>query len=104
MLYTYDFGDEWEVTIVLEKMFEKDPDVIYPVCLEGKRAGPPEDSGGPHGFMNLLEILSNPKHEDYKLYKRGLAGKYDQEAFDLERIDKKMKSAANRKIPKYMEF
>lgn len=104
MTYLYDFGDDWEVTIVLEQTFEKDPEVVYPLCLEGKRAGPPEDSGSPHGFMNLMEILGDPKHEEYKACKKWVGARYDPEAFNLESIDKKMKSAANRKIPKYMEF
>ena len=27
---------------------------------------PPEDCGGVYGYEELLEILANPKHEEYK--------------------------------------
>jgi hypothetical protein len=32
----------------------------------------PEDCGGSSGYQNLLEILKNPKHEDYKAMKEWL--------------------------------
>jgi pRiA4b ORF-3-like protein len=49
MRYTYDFGDEWEHDIVLEKVLPSDP-VPRLSCLAGKGACPPEDCGG-HGDM-----------------------------------------------------
>jgi len=30
----------------------------YPVCIDGRRACPPEDCGGPWAFMALLEQFS----------------------------------------------
>ena len=49
LLYTYDFGDDWhhEVRLVGTRIF--DPEAIYPICVDGARAGPPEDAGGPPG-------------------------------------------------------
>jgi hypothetical protein len=46
MRYTYDFGDDWEHGIVLEKRLAVDPNMSYPVCTDGQRACPPEDCGG----------------------------------------------------------
>lgn len=43
-IYTYDFGDNWEHDIVLEKIFEPDPDITYPVCTKAKNESPLEDS------------------------------------------------------------
>ena len=34
------------------------------VCIEGARACPPEDCGGPFGYEELCAILGNPKHPD----------------------------------------
>ncbi len=34
--YTYDFGDNWEHGIVLEKQLAADPNVMTPVCTGGK--------------------------------------------------------------------
>lgn len=44
VLYTYDFGDDWEHDIVLEKILEKEPLVDYPICVKAKNNTPPEDS------------------------------------------------------------
>lgn len=44
VIYTYDFGDDWEHEIVLEKILEKEPDTYYPVCIKAKNDTPPEDS------------------------------------------------------------
>ena len=48
----------------------------FPLCLEGERACPPEDYGGPWGFADYLEALADPKHEqhDELLEWRGTAG------------------------------
>jgi hypothetical protein len=46
-LYEYDFGDGWQHEVVLEKVLPPVEGVRYPVCLEGARACPPEDCGGP---------------------------------------------------------
>ncbi|MDA1229831.1 MAG: plasmid pRiA4b ORF-3 family protein [Planctomycetota bacterium] len=61
--YTYDFGDDW----LHEVLFEGTPDAVagqeYPVCLEGERACPPEDMGGPWGFADYLEALADQHAE-----------------------------------------
>ena len=45
--YVYDFGDGWQHDIEFERIVEREPKVKYPRCVEGKRACPPEDVGGP---------------------------------------------------------
>lgn len=63
--YVYDYGDDWFHTVVLEGYILKDSNAEYPVCLDGARACPPEDSGGAWGYENLLKCLSDPDSEDY---------------------------------------
>ena len=63
--YTYDFGDNWEHQIVVEKRLAPEPGRAYPACLAGERHGPPEDCGGIPGFYNLLEAISDPEHEQH---------------------------------------
>ncbi|MDB5343060.1 MAG: Plasmid pRiA4b ORF-3-like protein [Schlesneria sp.] len=45
--YIYDFGDDWGHQIQFEGFLPVDPKVKYPSCVDGKRACPPEDCGGP---------------------------------------------------------
>jgi hypothetical protein len=59
-IYTYDFGDSWEHSIVLEKRLPIDPSTTYPICTDGQLACPPEDCGGVPGFYDLVEALADP--------------------------------------------
>jgi len=50
-LYEYDFGDCWEHQIRLERIRPPEPERIYPVCIGGSGAAPPEDGGGAWAFQ-----------------------------------------------------
>lgn len=65
-IYLYDFGDGWAHEIVLEKILPSEAGVKYPRCIAGKRACPPEDCGGVYGYEELLKIIADPEHEEYK--------------------------------------
>lgn len=86
-LYTYDFGDDWQHEILVEKLLARDPTMNYPICLKGKRACPPEDCGGPWGYAELLEILANPHHPEYESRQEWLIADFDAEVFDLEAVN-----------------
>jgi len=81
-LYTYDFGDDWQVKVRLEKILPRAEGVEYPVCTAGKRAGVPEDIGGIWGYEDILEILKDPKHEEYEDNVEWLGEDFDPEYFD----------------------
>jgi hypothetical protein len=66
LCYTYDFGDDWEHTILTEAITAPEPGAAYPRCLTGRRACPPEDCGGIWGYDDLVEILTDPKHEEHQ--------------------------------------
>ena len=53
LLYRYDFTEDWihEITIEEKSTGEKSK---KPLLLEGERACPPEDCGGPELFMDTL--------------------------------------------------
>lgn len=86
-LYIYDFGDNWQHIVQVEKILPQDPEMRYPVCLAGKRACPPEDCGGIWGYMGLPEIISNPKHKEYDAMMEWLGDEFDPEEFDLDRMN-----------------
>jgi hypothetical protein len=80
--YVYDFGDNWQHTVKLEKVLPCEESVRYPICIGGKRACPPEDCGGVWGYQDLLEIISNPSHEEYEETLDWLGGEFDPERFE----------------------
>jgi hypothetical protein len=82
VVYEYDFGDSWFHRILLEQIHPIEEKVKYPICLGGKRACPPEDCGGIGGYYNLLQILKEPTHEEYKSMKMWVGDDYDPEYFD----------------------
>jgi Plasmid pRiA4b ORF-3-like protein len=52
--YTYDFADDWQHRLVLEKRLKANPATPYPLCTEGEIACPPDDCGGPRGYFRLV--------------------------------------------------
>lgn len=89
--YIYDMGDDWLHEIKVEKVFAPEPDVHYPRCTGGARAGPPEDCGGFPGYLNLLETLANPKHPEREEMLEWIGGEWDAEAFDIEAVNAMLK-------------
>ena len=86
--YTYDFGDSWEHEVSLEKLRKFDPGMIYPVCLAGEMACPPEDCGGLPGYYALLEALRDPRHEQHEELLEWVGEGYDPVSFSLERVNR----------------
>ncbi len=54
-LYTYDFLDLWEWEIRLLDIEPGSEDDSRPRCLAGRAATPPEECGGPRGYMQILD-------------------------------------------------
>lgn len=84
--YMYDFGDDWQHTLTLEKILSREKGKQYPLCMKGKRACPPEDCGGVSGYENLLKIIADPNHEDYDEWKERLEEDFDPEDFDSKSV------------------
>ncbi len=89
--YVYDFGDYWEHDITVEKIQRGRNQPTRPVCLEGQRAAPPEDCGGPWGYISLLETLADPKHPEYEDMLEW-CGPIDPEDFCVDDINKRLTS------------
>ena len=85
-LYTYDFGDNWQVKVRLEKVLPRKEGVNYPVCTAGKRAAVPEDIGGIWGYEDMLEILKDPEHEEYEDTVEWVGEDFDPEYFDPKAV------------------
>lgn len=86
-LYTYDFGDGWDHEVQLMKIVPAIPGKKYPICITGKRACPPEDCGGIHGYQELLQKRAKPKEKQTQEEKEELQwyqmdGDFDPEEFN----------------------
>ena len=88
--YLYDFGDDWQHGIVLEKRLPVDPNRTYPVCLDGEMACPPEDCGGIYGFFDVVEALSDPNHERYEERLESFGDDFDPKAFSLDEVNRRL--------------
>ncbi|MEV4183790.1 recombinase family protein [Streptosporangium canum] len=67
--YRYDFGDCWDHDIEVEKVHRAATKTTYPRCSAGGRACPPEDSGGPEGYVEHLRALRHRKGWKYQVAK-----------------------------------
>jgi hypothetical protein len=91
--YEYDFGDGWEHGILLEGILLKEKGARYPKCVAGERACPPEDCGGVPGYYELVEILKNPKHPEFRDHIGWLKGHaknyypYEPDQFNPEKVE-----------------
>jgi len=85
--YLYDFGDGWMHEVVLEKVLEPEPGQEYPHCLEGERACPPEDSGGVHGYFNIIEAMAQPENEEHRELLDWVGEDFDPEHFDPREVN-----------------
>jgi hypothetical protein len=90
--YEYDFGDSWLHEILVEEVQPVDPEVSYPVCIGGRRAGPPEDVGGIGGYQFFLEAIRNPRHPEHEEMLDWVGGSFDPEAFDLEEANEALRT------------
>ena len=91
--YDYDFGDNWQHTLEIEKTCPFDKSVRYTFCLTGDRACPPEDVGGMPGYENFLEALGDPKHPEHNEMLEWIGGTFDPEAFDLNKANWLLRAA-----------
>ena len=88
--YTYDFGDNWQHEVLVEKFLPPEEGRTYPVCVAGKRACPPEDVGGPWGYMEFAEAIRDPKHEQHEEFLEW-RGEFDPEAFDPDAVNEELR-------------
>jgi hypothetical protein len=91
--YHYDFGDGWRHQVVVERVGAASKERRLPVCLAGERACPPEDSGGPHGYEELLVAYRDPQHPDHLDIQSWFPRGFDPEAFDLVEANRRLTQA-----------
>jgi len=89
--YEYDFGDTWAHIIRVEKQMPAQAEVRYPVCVDGKRACPPEDCGGVWGYEEFLKAIGNPKHPEHEDMLEWVDGPFNPEQFGLAEANQNLR-------------
>lgn len=89
--YVHDFGDNWVHDIVVETVLAPAEPIMAPVCLEGRRAGPPDDCGGPLGYKHLLQALQNRRHPQHRDLKEWVGSGWRAEDFHLDEVNASLK-------------
>lgn len=89
--YVYDFEDNWEHKIILEKIIESPKPLEHMLCVGGKRNCPPEDCGGVAAYLDMLEVLKTPDTEEYTELIEWLGGEFDPEFFEMSIINESFK-------------
>lgn len=92
--YLYDFGDGWEHAIKIERISVAEPGIAYPRLIEATGRCPPEDVGGPWGYGELLEAISDPKHERHGECMEWVGELFDPNAADTERYARALAALA----------
>ncbi len=98
--YTYDFGDDWRHTILIETVAPTDPEFTYPRFIEGAHRAPPEDVGGEPGFEHFLAVMANPKHPERTDLKRWYGSVFDPNNINEKLINTRIAKLAKQKPPK----
>ena len=62
---------------IVKNVTDAAPDVDYPVFVTGERRAPPEDVGGPPGFMEFVEAISMRSHPQHKHMLRWYGGPFN---------------------------
>lgn len=96
--YTYDFGDNWEHSLIVSDVRSGEPDIAYPRFIAGERDCPPEDCGGIPGFYEMLEARADPTHPDHAEIAEWLDD-YDPDELDVFPIQVAINRIAARRNP-----
>lgn len=96
--FNYDFGDDWWVSLTLERIFE-DKELAgreLPRVLEGAGFGIIEDVGGVGGLEELAKAFKKKKGAEYRQFREWLGvDDFDITAFDIDDMNFRLK-----KIPR----
>jgi len=96
--YEYDFGDSWQHRVVVERFLPKKTLAQYPYCMSGKYSSPPEDCGGIKAYYNLLKILKDKTHPEYKETLKWVGRSFIPAFFDQDKVNEELS-----KLDKYIE-
>ncbi|PWK53975.1 plasmid pRiA4b ORF-3 family protein [Pleionea mediterranea] len=87
LIYEYDFGDGWEHKIELEAILPFEASDQLPICIDGSRSCPPEDVGGPWGYMDFLTRFKDTSHPEHEETIEWVGEYFHPESFDIDEVN-----------------
>lgn len=72
--YVYDYGDNWDLTLTLERIQTALDEAPAAVLVDGERAAPPEDCGGLTDAEDLAQVLDDPARFNAVEVRKALGG------------------------------
>jgi len=89
--YLYDFGDNWQHTLEIEKISESTKSRLY--CLEGNGSCPYEDAGGVGGYEYALSAEKDPTHPQHRQFlgDRWIEDLPDYTLFDVKEVNQELR-------------
>jgi hypothetical protein len=82
LTYTYDMGDDWRHTVVVEEVGLGEHETKYPHFVAGEQRCPPEDVGGHLGFELFLAAMRDPAHEEHQQLRQWYGSTFDPHDID----------------------
>lgn len=85
LLFNYDYGDDWNIKLVLEKCEKKEVSLAtLPNVIDGAGFGIIEDVGGTGGLGNFVKVMKKGKGTEFN----DLSEWYGTTNFDINHFDK----------------
>jgi hypothetical protein len=100
LTYTYDFGDNWQHLVTVEKAMARPTGTVYPRVVAGKYACPPEDCGGPWGYGEMRRVLAGRRNARRRELVEWLGGPFDPKAFDIDEARGRLAEYVEVSMPK----
>jgi hypothetical protein len=85
--YTYDFREDWEHELFVERLVQFRPTPPLPTCISGQRACPPEDCGGIWGYAMVCEAIAHPDESQLAEFAAWIEPGFDPEKFDCSKVN-----------------
>jgi hypothetical protein len=75
-------ADEWAHEIQLVAVLDREDGIVYPRCIAGRNACPPEGCGGLSGYRRFLKRIKDPGHPEHAAALKSAGGWFNPKWFD----------------------
>jgi hypothetical protein len=89
--------DLWpEGAVLLEEILNTDGP-FRRCCVAGARHCPPDDCGGPCGYLELLDALNDTSHPEHTFICEWIEDGFDPQEFSVEAVNRRLQSLRSRR-------